>query len=142
MGSKAFDKCRFDILFKKLLSKGLPPIVVRVLIFAYEEQSACVKLSGMKSTEFKIRNGTRQGSVLSPMIFSLYMDDLLKQLRKLGLGCHLGGLWYVACCYADDMILLAPNRDVLQQMLNVFESRPSKIQNQMNPVLWLSLIHI
>ena len=119
--SKAFDKCRFDKLFKKLLSKGLPPIVVRVLIFAYEEQSAFVKLSGMKSTLFKITNGTRQGSVLSPIIFSLYLDDLLKQLRKLGLGCHIGGMWYGACCYADDMILLAPNRDVLQQMLNVCE---------------------
>ena len=35
--SKAFDKCRFDKLFTKLIAKGLPPIVVRVLIFAYEE---------------------------------------------------------------------------------------------------------
>ena len=80
-----------------------------------------IKLSGLKSTPFKIRNGTRQGSVLSPIIFSLYLDDLIKQLRQLGLGCHIGGKWYGACCYADDIILLAPNRDVLQQMLNIYE---------------------
>ena len=42
--SKAFDKCQFDKLFEKLIIKGLPAVVVRVLIFIYEEQEGCVKL--------------------------------------------------------------------------------------------------
>ena len=109
--SKAFDKCKFDKLFVKLLETGLPPIVVRVLIFAYEEQTAMVMLAGKRSDSFSIRNGTRQGSVLSPLLFSIYLDDLLKDLRKLGLGCHIGGVWYGACGYADDLFLLAPNRE-------------------------------
>ena len=119
--SKAFDKCRFDKLFVKLLQRGFPPIVVRVLVFAYEEQTACVKLAGKQSKSFKITNGTRQGSVLSPILFSIYLDDLLKDLRKQGLGCHIGGLWYGALGYADDLILLAPNREVLQKMIQVCE---------------------
>ena len=40
--SKAFDKCLFSALFKKLLEKKLPPIVIRVLIYVYEEQEGCV----------------------------------------------------------------------------------------------------
>jgi hypothetical protein len=36
--SMAFDKCRFDLLFQKLLNKGLPAVVVRTLIYMYEEQ--------------------------------------------------------------------------------------------------------
>ena len=108
--SKSFDKCRFDKLFSKLISKGLPPIVVRILIFAYEEQTGWVKLAGKQSTPFRLTNGTRQGSVLSPVLFSIYLDDLLKDLRKLELGCHIGGVWFGACGYADDLILLAPNR--------------------------------
>ena len=119
--SKAFDKCRFDKLFEKLISRDFPPIVVRVLVFAYEEQTAWVKLAGKQSSSFRITNGTRQGSVLSPVLFSVYLDDLLKDLRKLGLGCHIGGLWFGALGYADDLILLAPNRDVLQRMLQVCE---------------------
>ena len=119
--SKAFDKCRYDKLFANLLERGLPPIVVRVLIFAYEEQTAWVKLAGKRSDIFRITNGTRQGSVLSPLLFSVYLDDLIKDLRKLSLGCHIGGLWYGACGYADDLVLLAPNRDVLQRMLHVCE---------------------
>ena len=120
--SKAFDKCKFDMLFTKLMDKGLPPIVVRVLIFVYEEQTGWVKLAGKRSTPFSLTNGTRQGSVLSPVLFSVYLDDLLGELRKLQLGCSIGGCWFGGCGYADDLILLAPNREVLQKMLKICES--------------------
>ena len=85
----------------------------------YEEQTGCVKLAGKKSSSFRITNGTRQGSVLSPALFSVYLDDLIIKLRELGLGCHVGGWWMGACGYADDLILLAPLRSVLQEMVRV-----------------------
>ena len=115
--SKAFDKCRFDKLFQKLIARGLPGVVVGVLIFMHEEQVGCVKLGGKRSNMFKLTNGTRQGSVLSPLLFSVYLDDLLVKLRAMQLGCHIGGWWYGAMGYADDLILLAPNREVLQRMV-------------------------
>ena len=68
--SKAFDKCRYDKLFNKLINKGLPVIVVRVLIYIYQEQRGRVKLAGKQSELFSLTNGTRQGSVLSPLLFS------------------------------------------------------------------------
>ena len=119
--SKAFDKCKFDKLFQKLIDKGLPAVVVRVLIFAYEEQQGWVKLGGRNSSSFSLTNGTRQGSVLSPLLFSIYLDDLLGELRRLQLGCHIGGWWFGASAYADDLILLAPNREVLQRMVSTCE---------------------
>ena len=119
--SKAFDKCRFDKLFEKLIAKGLPAVVVRVLVFVYQEQVGWVKLGGLKSAPFRLTNGIRQGSVLSPLLFSVYLDDLLIELRRLQYGCHIGGCWFGACGYADDLILLAPNRQVLQQMVDVCE---------------------
>ena len=48
--SKAFDKCLFDKLFEKLIAKGIPAVVIRVLIFVYEEQQGWVKLGGKKSS--------------------------------------------------------------------------------------------
>ena len=45
----------------------------------------------------------------------------MKELRKLQLGCHIGGYWLGGCGYADDLILLAPSRDVLQRMIEVCE---------------------
>ena len=124
--SKAFDKCRFDLLFEKLLLRNVPEIVIRCLIFMYEEQTGCVKLAGRKSSTFSITNGTRQGSVLSPFLFSVYLDDLIQQLRTLGLGCHIGGRWMGACAYADDLILLAPVRSVLQEMLTICQEYGEK----------------
>ena len=115
--SKAFDKCLFSKLFQKLLAKGLPAVVIQVLVFMYEEQEGCVKLGGRRSSSFRITNGTRQGSVLYPVLFSVSLDDLLAELRRLQLGCHIGGWCFGALGNADDLILLAPNREVLQNML-------------------------
>ena len=46
----------------------------------------------------------------------------MKELRSQELGCRIGGCWYGASGYADDIILLAPNREVLQRMLSVCEA--------------------
>ena len=62
-----------------------------------------------------------EGLVLSPTLFSVYLDDLLKQLRRLGLGCHMGGVWVGAAGYAGDMILLAPSRSAMKKMLKTSE---------------------
>ena len=42
-------------------------------------------------------------------------------MAKLQLGYHIGGYWLGGCGYADDLILLAPSRDVLQRMIEVCE---------------------
>ena len=124
--SKAFDKCEFVELFQKLLKKGLPAIVVRMLIYIYTEQVAWVKWGDKKSKTFTVSNGTRQGSVLSPEIFLVYIDELITDLRKLGLGCHMGGMWIGACGFADDILLLAPSRSAMAQMLKTCEQFATK----------------
>ena len=103
------------------MERDVPCIVLRMLVFIYEEQEGCVSWAGIRSSSFTITNGTRQGSVLSPTLFSVYLDDLLKQLRRLGLGCHMGGVWVGAAGYADDLILLAPSRSAMKTMLGVCE---------------------
>ena len=99
----------------------MPTVVVRMLIYIYTEQEAWVRWGDEKWGTFRIFNGTRQGSVLSPALFSVYIDELITDLRKLGLGCHMGGLWIGACGFADDVILLAPSRSAMVQMLKTCE---------------------
>ena len=57
---------------------------------------------------FDISNGTRQGSVPSPTLFSIYMQYLLDKLQNLGVGCHVGNTFLGAIALADDFLLLAP----------------------------------
>ena len=66
--TKAFDLCKFSTL------------LFRVLMYIYEHQYAWVRWGDSKSSIFGIVNGTRQGSVLIPTIFAIYIDDLLKEL--------------------------------------------------------------
>jgi len=63
-----------------MLDKGVPVLVVRVLSFIYEEQSGCVRLVGESSEPISLTNGTRQGSVLSPALWCIYLDGLLEEL--------------------------------------------------------------
>ena len=119
--SKAFDTCKFSLLFNRLLDKGLPPVVVRVLVYIYMEQYGWVKWGDSKSSQMKISNGTRQGAILSPIFWAVYADPLIKRLRNLGLGAHVAGLFMGAVCYADDVLLIAPTRAAMQRMLYELE---------------------
>ena len=115
--TKAFDMCRYDKLFYKLMERKVPAIVVRTLVRVYEDQCAWVCWGKAKSSRFSIVNGTRQGSVLSPALFAVYVDDLLKELRNLGVGCHVGGVYMGAAGFCDDLLLIAPNRCAMVLML-------------------------
>ena len=116
---KAFDKVKFSTLFTKLLDKGMPKLFVRLLIIMYIHQSCKVRWNQSMSSSFTIVNGVRQGAVLSPSLFSLYIDKLLISLENSGFGCYVGNYFYGAAAYADDIILLSPTRSGLQEMFNI-----------------------
>ena len=116
--TKAFDLAKFNLLFGRLLERGMPAIVVRVLIYSYQEQVAWVRWGRTCcSGAFGISNGTRQGSVASPAFWSIYLDPLLAELRAAGIGCHMAGVFVGVVGFADDLLLLAPSRHAAQLML-------------------------
>ena len=133
--TKAFDLCKFSILFRRMLDNGVPPVVVRCLMFMYQEQKAKVRWGQVKSAEFSISNGTRQGSVMSPILWALYCDPMIRRLRKLGLGAHVAGVFMGVACFADDVILIAPCHQAMQVMLNEVEdfAREYNIQFSTDP---------
>ena len=119
--SKAFDKVNFDELFKKLRSRKFPPVVLRLIIFIYLNQSCFIRWNSVESDSFSVKNGVRQGAILSPSLFCVYLDTLLCCLRDAGVGCHVGGSFLGALGYADDVTLLSPTRQGLQVMLKICE---------------------
>ena len=62
-----------------------------------------VKWGEAYSVDFDVPIGTKQGGISSPGYFSLYVNDLIVLLRKLGLGCHVIS-WFIGCIlFADDL---------------------------------------
>ena len=78
-----------------------------------------VRWKSFLSEPFCVSNGVRQGSVLSPFLFAVYLDGLLVELSKSGVGCHWGSNFAGAFSYADDVVLLAPCASALRTMLNI-----------------------
>jgi hypothetical protein len=125
--SKAFDKIRYDILFNKLLQRGVPPIIIRFILYCYTNSQVKVRWNGAESDPFTVENGVRQGAVLSPFLFNMYVDELINDLTDDGSGCWVGHMYYGVLIYADDILLLAPTITSLQRMIKICEKFGSDV---------------
>ena len=117
--SKAFDRIRHDKLLRKLVSKGLPPVITRSLMNMYVNSQVRVKWKNVFSEPFNATNGVKQGSVISPILFTLCLDDLIDELEDNGDGCWIGKQFYGIVGFADDLKLLSPSLLGLQRMLDI-----------------------
>ena len=120
--SKAFDRVQYVKLFRLLLSRKLCPIVLRCLLNLYTNQQIRVRWCNFTTHPSGITNGVKQGGVLSPVLFTVYIDELLTRLGDLRVGCYVGNTFCGALSYADDILLLAPTRLGVRAMLSVCES--------------------
>ena len=116
--SKGFDKINHSGIFIKLMRRKIPLCFLNILIYWYSNLTSTVKWNGTYSRSFVVRSGVRQGGVLSPHLFAIYVDDLIVILRKLKVGCHILEQFVAALVYADDICLLAPCRSALQLLLD------------------------
>ena len=82
---KAFDRVNHSLLFDKLCAIGVPFYLIRLLVYWYEHQRMCVRWGGVYSSSFTVTNGVRQGGILSPYLFNVYVDDLSVELNY----CHV-----------------------------------------------------
>ena len=117
--SKGFDKVDHHGIFIKLMNRSVPLCFLNVIMYWYLNMSSVVKWNNTFSRSFRVLTGVRQGGILSPRLFVIYIDDLLVALRKSGVGCHLIGYFVAAIMYADDLALIAPTRSALQKLLNI-----------------------
>lgn len=119
--SKAFDRVNHRTLFKQLGERGVPPYILRILIYWYNNQTTCIRWSGMLSIKFKVTNGVRQGGILSPYLFNVYVDQLSEQLKTCKIGCSMNDFLINHIMYADDLVLISPSSAGLCQLLRKCE---------------------
>ena len=89
--------------------------------------------SNKASGPINISQGVKQGGVLSPLLYSLYVNDLLVELENSGLGARLGNIYTGAPMYADDLALIATSPEELQGMLDIVQEYAQKWRYSLRP---------
>ena len=78
-------------------------------------------------------NGVKQGGVLSPILFAVYLDPLLEEIHKSGIGCFMGGICGSAFAYADDVIILTPTCKAMKKLIEICERYSDEFHLTFNP---------
>ena len=117
---KAYDTVWRDGLWLKLWDLGVKGRMWRVIKKMYEVSRSAVLLEGEKSTMFSLEQGVAQGCSLSPILFSVFIDDLLREVEKADLGIQLGGGKKVGgMLFADDFVVVSGSKEGLQKLISV-----------------------
>ena len=120
--SKAFDTVPRSILMNKLKAKGIDGRILDIIKTLYAEDTASVKIGKKYSPKFKTSIGVRQGCVLSPLLFNLFLADLQPILDKCQDNVKIDENLELSCLlWADDILMLSTTEEGLQQKLNQLE---------------------
>ena len=117
--SKAFDRVNYWTLFAKLCDRDFPVLYLRILVLWYTQQGVRVRWGSHTSSSFSCSNGVRQGGVLSPVLFTVYVDAITEPLKASRIGCSMANTLVNHLYYADDLVLLAPTQKGLQELINI-----------------------
>ena len=120
--TKAFDLIDHEQLFKTLNDNGICPLFIRLIMVLYKFNNAVVQYNQAISSSFGMETGTKQGSVLSAYLFTLYMDNLVKALLSTNVGCMVGSKLINTLVYADDVVLIGPSVSAMKILLETCES--------------------
>ena len=116
--SKAFDRVIHDVLFVKLMDRRVPLCLLTCIMNWYSKMFCCVKWGNALSVVFGITAGVRQGGILSPALFSVYVNGILTKLAQSNRGCFIQHECVNSFMYADDLILLAISIRDLQLLVD------------------------
>ena len=118
---KAYDKVCREALWRVLHECGVDGYLIRSMSSLYNGSRACVRLGSRLGEIFEVRRGLRQGCVMSPWLFNIYFDKVVRQVneRAMGKGVKLrdenGGGWEI------NQVLYARTREHLPHIVREFE---------------------
>ncbi len=130
--AKAFDNVNRDCLWYKLQMCGIRGKILGAIKSLYDGVKCAVRINDSLSPWFDVLCGVKQGCVISPTLFSIYINDLASEIKALNCGVKCDQIESSLFLFADDIALVAPTEDALQQMLNCLNSWCNKWRLNLN----------
>src|SRR6218665_3933650 len=117
--TKAFDHISHEPLWVTMTEMGYPVHIIILLTKLYGKQQARVRVAGGLSNESRVKKGVRHGFVISPYLFNIMAEVVMREVMG-GWegGVHIGGRRLTNLRYADDIVLLAESEEELQKIVN------------------------
>ena len=129
---KAFDTVTHNILWSKLLGYGVEGKFLELIKSMYSKVKSCVRSDEGLTNLVLYKRGLRQGCLLSPLPFALFLNDINKFLLEKAEGITLWDERLCALLYADDPILIAESKEDLQIQLYALGIYANSIKMEIN----------
>ena len=130
--SKAFDTIPRDILLQKLLQKRIKGHFFNTIKNMYTNDKACIKIENKVTETFEINQGIRQGCILSPLLFNIYLADLPEKLERERNLLNPDSTMPNCLLWADDIIIMAESEIGLKNMLSALNEYCKENQLKIN----------
>ena len=121
--SKAYDRINRELLWHKLIKMGISGRFLASLQSLYKNVKCTVLVNGLQTDWFDVNCGLKQGCILSPMLFNLFINDLTRHKNDVGSGISVGDTSLSILLYADDIVLMADSELKLQSLLTGLDLR-------------------
>ena len=118
--------------FRLYIYRRLPLQLLNLFVLWFSISETCVRWGSHDSHFFKLTAGVRQGGVLSPYFFAIFVDDIVNKIVECNTGCYVRNICISIFLYADDIILLCPSIGGLQRLLRVSEQAIEEIDMKIN----------
>ena len=123
---KAFDTVNRDALFTLLPSYGFGPNTLTLLKLLYDHDDSLLKVDGLHVGNIKATIGVKQGSVLSPLLFIIFMDHVFAMLS------FDNTQEITLLAYADDIVIFGDSEEQLRKRINEFNGAVESLGMKIN----------
>lgn len=131
--TKAFDYIVRDNLWYKLVNLGLRGKILNIIKSIYSNVKSRVKFCNKLGNEFQCCLGVRQGECLSPILFSLYLNDIEEHFISSGInGLDIDMFKVLMLLYADDIVIFSHTSEQLQTSLNLLQEYCTRWKMKVN----------
>lgn len=117
--AKAFDSVSHDTVRRVLVDRGVPSSLVGYIMSTYKDSTTMLTVQGKELGNVELNKGVKQGDPLSPCLFNLILDEVIRSVRARPCGVPIGEETASILAFADDLVLIASTPEGLQNNVDL-----------------------